>query len=46
MEDALETYTLPYDPQHPVVCFDETGRQLIEETRATIPTQSDSYDYE
>jgi len=31
MEDVLETYKRPYDPLCPVVCFDETNRQLIEE---------------
>ena len=26
-----------YDPAKPVICLDETSRQLIEETRATLP---------
>jgi len=39
MEDVLEVYKRPYDPAYPVVCFDETNRQLIEETRKTIPAK-------
>lgn len=30
MEDVLEVYQRPYDPLCPVVCLDETNRQLIE----------------
>ena len=37
MEDVLEVYKRPYDPDLPVVCLDETNRQLTEETRTTIP---------
>ncbi len=37
MEDVLEVYRRPYDPAFPVVCLDETNRQLIEETRKAIP---------
>ena len=33
MEDVLAVYERPYDPLHPVVCIDETNKQLIEETR-------------
>lgn len=33
MEDVLEVYTRPYDPMIPVVCLDETNKQLIEEVR-------------
>jgi len=29
MEDVLEVYARPYDPNYPVVCFDETSKQLI-----------------
>jgi len=36
MEDVLEVYHLPYDPQHPVVCFDETSKQLVQHTRELI----------
>jgi len=37
MEDVLEVYQRPHDPQHPVVCLDETTKQMIVETRAPIP---------
>ena len=33
MEDVLEIYQRPYDPLRPVVCIDETNKQLIKETR-------------
>ena len=36
MEDVLEVYQRPYDPQIPVVCLDECNRQLIEETRPSL----------
>jgi hypothetical protein len=37
MEDVLEVYKRPYDPRRPVVCLDETSKQLIGETRAPVP---------
>ena len=37
MEDVLEVYTRPYDPLHPLVCMDETSKQLLRETRAGQP---------
>jgi len=37
MEDVLEVYKRPYDPQRPVVCLDETSRQLLADTRAPLP---------
>ena len=37
MEDVLAVYALPYDPSCPVVCMDETSRQLIGEVHAPIP---------
>jgi len=39
MEDLLEVYKRPYDPAFPVVCLDETNRQLIEETRKAVPVR-------
>ena len=39
----------PYDPQNPVVCMDESPKQLIAETRIPIPTspgKPEKYDYE
>src|SRR4030095_2090487 len=37
MEDVLEVYTRPYDPQRPQVCVGETSTQLLAETREPIP---------
>ena len=37
MEDVLDLYAEPYDPQRPVVCFDETSTQLLAETRPSLP---------
>ena len=37
MEQVLEIYKRPYDPQYPVVCMDESPRQLIRETRTPLP---------
>jgi hypothetical protein len=36
MEDVLEVYHRPYDPKRPVVCVDETFKQLIGETREPL----------
>src|SRR5271167_9147 len=36
MEDVLEVYQRPHDPQRPLVCLDETSKQLIIETRTPI----------
>jgi hypothetical protein len=49
MEDVLEVYHRPHDPDRPVVCLDETSKQLIVETRVPIPAkrgQPARYDYE
>ena len=37
MEDVLELYAEPYDPQRPVVCFDETSTQLLADVRDPLP---------
>ena len=37
MEDVQYVYTLPYDPARPVVCLDETSKQLTRETRTPLP---------
>ena len=37
MEQVLEVYKRPYDPKHPVVCMDETNKQLTKQTRVPIP---------
>jgi hypothetical protein len=39
MEDVLEVYQRPHDPQRPLVCLDETSKQMIIETRAPIPAK-------
>jgi len=49
MEDVLEVHKRPYDETQPVVCFDETNRQLIGETRNPRTVQLGhraQYDYE
>jgi hypothetical protein len=49
MEDVLDVYTRPYDPEFPVVCMDETPRQLIKEKRMPIRIikgHLERYDYE
>ncbi len=49
MEDVLEVYHRPYDPQRPVVCFDEASKQLLKETRTPIaaaPGRPATTDYE
>lgn len=50
MERVLDVYKRPYDPRHPVVCMDETPRQLIGETRLPLPAepgrpQREDYEY-
>jgi hypothetical protein len=37
MEDVLEVYTRPRDPKCPLVCLDETSKQLTRETRRPLP---------
>lgn len=37
MEDVLEVYSRPYDPNRPVVCMDEMNKQCILEVRPIIP---------
>lgn len=39
MEDVLDVYQRPYNPLYPVVCLDEANRQLIEETRPSLPVK-------
>jgi hypothetical protein len=39
MEDILEVYTRPRDPDRPLVCLDETSKQLIRETRTPVPVK-------
>ena len=49
MENVLEVYKRPYDENHPVVCMDESPKQLIGETKTPIeakPGSEEKYDYE
>jgi hypothetical protein len=49
MEDVLDVYIRPYDPARPVVCMDETSKQLIAEVRTAIaakPGHPQRYDGE
>jgi DDE superfamily endonuclease len=49
MEDVLEVYHRPHDPDRPLVCLDETSKQLVAETRQPLPmlpSQPARYDYE
>lgn len=49
MEDVLDLYEQPYDPNRPLVCYDEGLKQLIAETRLGLPAKTgkiERYDYE
>ena len=49
MEHVLDVHKRPYNPAFPVVCMDETPKQLIRETRTPIPGapgQTARHDYE
>jgi len=39
MEKVLDVYKRPYDEVFPVVCMDESPRQLIKETRRALPAK-------
>jgi hypothetical protein len=49
MEDILEVYKLPYSAEEPIICIDESSKQLIKEVRDKIPVKSgkpEKYDSE
>jgi hypothetical protein len=47
MEEVLDVYEQPYDPKCPKVCFDESSKQLIQQTRLPVqPGQVRRVDYE
>lgn len=49
MEDVLGVYTRPHDPDCPLVCLDETSKQLVAETRLPVPMRAGRpvrFDYE
>ena len=39
MEDVLEVYVRPYSERLPVVCMDETNKQLIGKVREKLPVE-------
>jgi DDE superfamily endonuclease len=51
MEDVLAVYQRPLDSSHPVICMDETSKQLVGETRVALPVapgqpRREDYEYE
>lgn len=49
MEQVLDIYKRPYDECHPVVCMDESPKQLIKDTRVPVrmkPGQEERVDFE
>lgn len=49
MEDVLRVYKRPYDPKRPVVCMDESPKQLVKEVRQPLPPKrgrAARFDYE
>lgn len=38
-EDVLDIYARPYDEDHPVVCVEEGGKQLIGDIREPLPVR-------
>jgi len=49
MEKVLEVYKRPYNPKYPIICMDESPKQLIKETKTPIkakPGSEEKYDYE
>lgn len=49
MEDVLDLYAEPYNPQRPKINFDASNKQLIQEKRQcwpSAPGRSERYDYE
>lgn len=49
MEDILDIYKRPYDSEYPVVCFDESSKQLVAEVIEPLPMEPEQpqrYDYQ
>jgi hypothetical protein len=49
MEDVLDLYHRPYDPEIPLICMDEKPVQLLGDSRGSLPATSNHparYDYE
>lgn len=48
MENVLDIYQRPYESKNPWICFDESCKQLVKETREPIPAEPGNkmrYDY-
>jgi len=39
MEDVLDVYEHPYDEKYPVICLDESNKQLTKEIRCALPME-------
>ena len=37
MEEVLDIYKIPYNPKRPIVCIDESSKQLVREVREPLP---------
>ena len=49
MEDVLAVYQRPYDPKRPVVCMDESSKQMLADIQTALPMEAgqvQKYDYE
>lgn len=49
MEDVLAVYQRPYDPKRPVVCMDESSKQLLADLKTPLSSEPGAvqrYDYE
>ena len=49
MEDVIEVYHRPFDAARPLICIDESSKQLVSEVRAPLPARPGTparYDYE
>lgn len=49
MEDVIEVYHRPYDESRPLICIDESSKQLVSEVRAPLPARPGAparHDYE
>ncbi len=40
MEDVLAVYKRPYDPKRPVVCMDESSKQLLADIQTALPMEA------
>ncbi len=51
MEEVLDLYEKPYDSHHPLICMDETSKQLVRDAQPALPAQPgqvarQDYEYE